>query len=342
MNQHTATLLPNGKVLLAAGSTDTAPLSSAEVFNPATNTFTSVGSMSTARKSHTATLMNNNLVLLTGGKSGFGYLRSAEIYNPATGQFSVTSNMSRLRALHTATLLGDGTVLVADGVTTGGTVTKTCEIYNPTTGTFASTGQMAVARKRHRAATLFDGTVLVMGGDILSNSQGGGDRETDTAEVFAPASGTWSSVQKMHVVRAEHEATLLTDGTVLGSGGTFTPDPDDVYIPGPRSFTAVSPMVQARGRHRAILLSNPVWGSLQGKVLAIGGDVTGGAVFGGAQQALDSVEIYDPATGQFSLFGTMTVARQNHTATLLNDGRILIAGGVGRPYVSATAEFVVP
>ena len=77
-------------------------------------------------------------------------------------------------------------------------------------------------------------------------------------------------------------------------------------------------------------------------MLEIGGDVTGGTVFGGAQQALDSVEIYDPATGQFSFFGTMTVARQNHTATLLNDGRIMIAGGVGRPYVSGTAELVIP
>jgi hypothetical protein len=100
--------------------------------------------------------------------------------------------------------------------------------------------------------------------------------------------------------------------------------------------------VQARGRHRAILLSNPAWGSLQGKVLLIGGDITGGSVFGGAQQALDSVELYDPGTGTFNLFGTMTVARQNHTATLLNDGRIVITGGVGRPYVSGTAELVIP
>ncbi|MGH8094115.1 MAG: kelch repeat-containing protein [Chthoniobacterales bacterium] len=95
-----------------------------------------------------------------------------------------------MRALHTATLLGDGTVMVAGGVTTGGTVTSICEIYNPATGVFSFTGPLAVARKRHRAASLRDGTVLVMGGDILSNSQGGGDRETDTAEVFAPTSGT--------------------------------------------------------------------------------------------------------------------------------------------------------
>lgn len=146
----------------------------------------------------------------------------------------------------------------------------------------------------------------------------------------------------MHVTRSEHEATLFADGTVLVSGGTTTPDPAEVYHADTQSFTAVSPMVQARGRHRAVLLSNPAWGSLQGEVLLTGGDITGAAVFGGLQQALDSVEIYDPTTGQFSLFGTMTVARQNHTATLLDDGRVMIAGGVGRPSVSATAELVIP
>ena len=108
------------------------------------------------------------------------------------------------------------------------------------------------------------------------------------------------------------------------------------------TFSAVGQLIQPRGRHVSLLLSNPAWGSLVGKVLVIGGDITGGSIFGGAQQALDSVEIYDPATGLFSFFGTMTVARQNHSATELGDGRILIAGGVGRPFVSDTAELVIP
>lgn len=341
-NQHTATLLTNGQVLLAAGSSDTAPLKSAEVFNPATNTFSAVGSMATARKSHAATLLNNNLVMLTGGKSGTGYLRSAEIYDPSASTFRTISNRTRLRALHTSNLLNDGTVLLAGGVATGGNETETCEKFNPATETFSTTGSMAVKRKRHRASLLLDGTVLVMGGNILSNGVGGGDRETDMAEYYSPANGLWTTVQKMHAARSEHESTLFPDGTVLVSGGTFTPDPADVYQPGSKSFATVGPLVQARGRHRAILLANSAWGSLQNKVLLIGGDITGGAVFGGAQQALNSVEIYDPATGQFSLFGTMTVERQNHTATLLNDGRILIAGGVGRPFVSGTAELVIP
>jgi hypothetical protein len=74
----------------------------------------------------------------------------------------------------------------------------------------------------------------------------------------------------------------------------------------------------------------------------IGGASTGNSIYGGIQKALDSVELYDPATSQVSLFGTMTTPRQNHTATLLSDGRILIAGGVSSPSVSATAELVTP
>ena len=101
-------------------------------------------------------------------------------------------------------------------------------------------------------------------------------------------------------------------------------------------------MVQVRARHVAIRLTNRNWKRRVGQVLIIGGDVVGGPIFGGAQQALDSVEIYDPATKQFSFLGTMTVARQNHTATELRDGSILIAGGVGRPFISKTAELVTP
>ena len=99
-------------------------------------------------------------------------------------------------------------------------------------------------------------------------------------------------------------------------------------------------MLESRGRLVSLRLQNAAWGSLQGHVLAIGGSDIGSSIFGGAQQALASVEIYDPVTMQFSSFGTMTVERQNHTATELTDGRILITGGVGRPFVSATAELL--
>ncbi len=298
--------------------------------------------MAVARKSHRATRLLDDTVLIAGGKSAIASLVSAEVYNPATGLFHTIASLNKGRALHTANLLSSGKVVLIGGAVAGGDETATAELYDPATGTFTYTGSLMLKRKRHTGTLLPDGTVLATGGNYLKNSDGGTGRETNTAEVYNPVTGTFSSVQNMRVARSEHSATLLPDGTVLVAGGVFRPAVSDLYQPALGSFSSVGKLIQARGRHVSLLLSNPAWGSLVGKVLVIGGDVTGGAIFGGAQQALDSVEIYDPATASFSYFGTMTVARQNHTATQLLDGRILIAGGIGRPFVSGTAEIVTP
>jgi len=233
-------------------------------------------------------------------------------------------------------------VLVAAG-RHGATPLKTAEIFNPVTNSFASTGMLNIQRKRHAANLLQDGTVLVEGGASVSNGQPV-DVGTPTAEIFTPSTETWANhpPQDMSTGRTEHTATLLPDGTVLVCGGISTLLPSDLYNPASQTFSTVGGVLQARQRHVSLLLTNPAWGPLVGKVLAIGGAFTGSPIFGGIQEALDTVELYDPSTGQFSLFGTMTEARQNHTATMLNDGRILIAGGVSSPSVSGTAELVTP
>jgi hypothetical protein len=355
-NQHTDTLLANGKVLLAGGSTDAVFLKSAELFDP-TNTnqpFTLTGSMSHARKSHTATLLqDNNRVLIAGGKSSTGDLTSAEIYNSLTGQFSNNPNRMRQgRSLFTATLLPNGvgafppgSVLLAAG-RHGATPLKTAEIFNPSDNSFTFTGMLNIQRKRHAANLLQDGTVLVEGGASVSNGQPV-DVGTPTAEIYNTTglkAGTWSIYppQDMSTGRTEHTATLLPDGTVMVCGGISEILPSDLYNPASETFSPVGGVLHQRQRHVSVLLTNPAWGSLVGKVLAIGGAYTGSPIFGGIQVALNTVELYDPSTAQFTLFGTMTEARQNHTATMLNDGRILIAGGVSSPSVSGTAELVTP
>jgi hypothetical protein len=340
-NQHTDTLLADGRVLLAAGSTDAVFLRSAEIFDPTSNSFTLTGSLSKGRKSHTATLLqDDNRVLVTGGKSPSGDLASVEIYDVSTGQFRSTGSMIGQRSLHTATLLGTGTVLVAGG-RKGANPLKTAEIFNPMTETFSSTGMLNVQRKRHAANLLLDGTVLVEGGASVSNGQPV-NAGTPTAEIYDSGMGKWTQVGDMSTGRTEHTATLLPDGTVMVCGGISTLRPSDSYNPASQNFSTVGGLLQARQRHVSLLLTNPAWGSLVGKVLAIGGAFSGSPVFGGIQEALDTVELYDPSTGQFTLFGTMTEARQNHTATILNDGRILIAGGVSSPSISSTAELVIP
>src|SRR5262249_11464679 len=103
---HTATLLPNGQVLVAGGG-----LASGEIYRPATRGRTATGSMATARSYHTATLLPNGPVLVAGGS----FLASAELYDPASGSWTATGSMATGRSYHTATLLPNGQVLVAGG-----------------------------------------------------------------------------------------------------------------------------------------------------------------------------------------------------------------------------------
>jgi hypothetical protein len=130
---HTATLLPNGKVLIAGGSiyhSDSGYLASAEVFDPASNTFSIVGSMASPRRYHTATLLHDGRVLVAGGSNVNGSLATAEEYDPASGTWSTAPSMTRPRAGHRATRLLNGQVLIVGGVYTSG-IPATAELYTP-------------------------------------------------------------------------------------------------------------------------------------------------------------------------------------------------------------------
>jgi prepilin-type N-terminal cleavage/methylation domain-containing protein len=289
---------------------------------------------------HALLELQGSQVKVAGGKTTDHDTRSAEVYDIATGLFHDAGSMSTSRSLFTATLLNNGKVLVAAG-RHGGTPTPKAELFDPVFETFSDTGSMKLQRKRHRAVLLQDGKVLVSGGAALSNNDQPNEG-TPTAETYDPDTGAFIPTADMNVGRTEHEATMLPDGRVLQSGGRTIPAPADIYVNTTRSFNTSGELILERYRHRAVFLSNPAWGSLTGQVLIIGGAVVATDIFGGIAQALDSVEIYDPTSGKFSSFGTLTVARQNHTATLLNDGRILITGGVGRPFVSGTAELLRP
>ncbi|MDQ3473313.1 MAG: hypothetical protein M3447_06200, partial [Acidobacteriota bacterium] len=133
---HTATLLGNGKVLIAGGFVGNGGgLSSAEVFDPTTTTFTSAENMTVARAGHTATPLPNGKVLISGGYNG-DYLNSAEVYDPATNRFASAGRMVTARSGHVATLLKDGKVLLVGGVGTGWTFLSDAELFDPQTNTF--------------------------------------------------------------------------------------------------------------------------------------------------------------------------------------------------------------
>ena len=171
---NTATLLPNGKVLVAGGysvpggcCSVTAAVATAELYDPGTGTWTRTGSMTIARENHTASLLANGKVLVTGGnsQSNGAPLTSAELYDPSTGAWTRTGSMSVGRYFFTATRLMNGAVLVAGGCNqaTCNGVTASAEVYLPTTGTWTRTGNLALARDYQAAVLLPSGQALLTG-----------------------------------------------------------------------------------------------------------------------------------------------------------------------------------
>jgi hypothetical protein len=274
--RHTATLLQSGQVLLAGGYEyeDTfRAIASAELYDPATGTFTATGSMGAARVSHTATLLPSGKVLVVGGERDPDaqvdptWLPSAELYDPATGEFTTTGSMAAGRCQHTATLLASGKVLVAGGVSQAWTAEQTAELYDPATGTFSPTGPLRWARSGHTATLLPSGQVLVAGGGDL------GPSGSAAAELYDPVGGIFVATGALATERASHAATLLSSGQVLVVGGDRQNGVErtaEVYHPAHGTFARMGRLALARTGLTAALLPS-------GEVLVAGGDI-GGAV----------------------------------------------------------------
>jgi N-acetylneuraminic acid mutarotase/sugar lactone lactonase YvrE len=212
---HTATLLANGKVLVAGGgSTNNGDLmkSSAELYDPATGVWTSAGIMpSGAHFVHSAAMLSDGRVVVAGGRNTSAVLTAAvDIYNPATNAWSAASPMSRRRSRYTLNPLPDGKLLATGG--DDGTTLASTEIYDPGTGAWTAGASLSSKRANHAAVRLMDGAILVIGG-----SDGAGGFSAAAAEMFDPVAGSWSSVGSLP--RQSHTATLLGDGSVLVAGG---------------------------------------------------------------------------------------------------------------------------
>jgi subtilase family serine protease len=309
---HTATLMPFGNVLITGGTNLSSTHSSIESFVPSGNSgsFSSGGSLTVPRQNHSATMLLNGKLLVTGGQNSAGTaLASAEITAVSGSGFTFTAlpAMPAARAGHVSEVLSNGTILIAGGRAAANSALQSALLYDPF---FTSTASMAVQRTEHTATRLASGLVLVTGG-LMSSAP------TEIAQLYNPATGSWSTTGSMALPRYKHTATTLADGRVLIIGGftTFSASATataEVFNPMTGTFSAAGSMATARQQHTATLLPN-------GRVL-----VTGGAIAG---TPLSSAEVWDPATNAFVTINSMNRDRRSHTATLLVTGQVLIAGG---------------
>jgi WD40 repeat protein len=314
---HTATLLPNGQVLVAGGY-DTNYVSRAELYHPATGTWTMTGTLNIPRSSHTATLLPSGKVLVAGGEiAGNASTATAELYDPATGLWTRTGSLHAARDSHTAILLFSGKVLIAGGQDRSSSALVTAELYDLVSGTWTPTGSMITNRAYFTATLLPNGKVLATGGD-------GGD--ASSAELYDPTTGMWTLTGPMSDARTSHTATLLPSGqvlvagglvpTLMGAAGLYSAE---LYDPATGAWSATGSLGMSRASHTATLLPD-------GRVLACGGEYYD--AFGDGLP-IASAEQYNPATGTWGTTGELTTTREEHTATLLDNGEVLVAGGLG-------------
>ncbi len=271
---------------------------------------------------HTVTPLPGDAILIAGGYgSGGASTSSVWLYHPSDRSFEPADPMAVPRAGHTATPLADGRVLVVGGCdfgTPGSTFTTSAElrvfsaeIYDPVTGRWSRTGDLGFGRCDHTATLLPSGKVLVTGGD-----------EADPCgipELFDPATGRWVTAGQLGTPRFEHAAVLLRDGTVMVIGGAAyfgAPIPLDLCS---RTAASPEPTAQPAGAET---------GTMPPFVTSFGG-------------RLDSVEIYDPVTNAWHLGPPMSSERDGASATVLRDGRVLVAGGFGNGML-ASSEILDP
>ena len=308
-SDQSATLLPDGKVLMAGGMRRNQDFyRSAEIFDPSDNQFHRTGDMSIARVGHAAILLASGKVLILGGWIGHEVTDSVEQYDPGTHKFVVIGRMTTKRAHPSVTLLGGGDVLIAGGIDSDAPRgMDSAELYHPATQSFEALPSMHESRIAHTATLLNDGRVLLAGGR--------GATVTASAEIYDPRTKKFVVTGDLNVARYKHTAALLPDGRVLLAGGSDARDWNgtttsaEIYDPHTQKFTSTAPLAEARFKlpDEAAVLSS-------GMIL----------VAGGGKHA----ELYDEKTGKFSLAGgDFSDAWHYMSETRLRDGRVLMAGG---------------
>ncbi len=314
--------LQDGRVLVLGGTTTTTSagaVARVEIFDPANGAWQTAAPLGVPRAYPVAILLTDGRVLVTGGSDHQVPLASAEIYDPATNSWSITGSMSVGRTDFAGVRLPDGRVLVAGGGTTtsSGPATNTAEIYDPSSGAWQRVASMHTRRAYLTLTALGDGRVLAAGGLSGYPSQGAASA---TAEIYDPASNSWTVTAPLVGAVYSQTANLLPDGSVLLAGGWNSPAQSAGALPmvqlfDPRSgiWTSGPPMLEGRAYARTVTL-------LDGRVVVAGG-------FSASGTPLASVELYDPRNRAWSALSALAAPEWGGALALLSNGEVLVAGG---------------
>jgi N-acetylneuraminic acid mutarotase len=342
---HTGTLGADGHVLLLGGLPSPGvpaitPGANQPVFPEVITCYDDIAweagrSLQTARYGHTATLLKNGRVLVVGGTGADGNpIASTELISEAGVPLRADQPLRTARSMHTATLMSNGDILVIGGKPAGGRFARrdSAVRYQQESGQWQALCSMPAGKVTwsHTATLLSSGQILVLGGKVSENQCLNG------ALLYDPASDQWRELNFADAVlgatmnRCEHRATLMPDGRILVSGGQRLPAPRDGRTDLRPMFVSISvdtgdvvleeaaPNQQLTGRqgHNSILLPD-------GSVLICGGRDAGG-------REIASSLRFDPPHHHWEE-QMMTVARGDAAAILLNDMRVLVAGGATAP-----------
>lgn len=342
---HTATLLADGRVLVAGGEDyDYAPLASMEAFDRATGSFAKLADLIEPRSNHTATLLADGRVLVVGGgrtnsiggPAGEDVLATTELVDPVSSSVQPGAPLAFPRSHHTATILADGRVLVVGGASDGhvsspsfGDALGSVEIYDPTAGTWREVSLLTTPRFLHTATLLGDGRVLVAGGSNANEEQ------ILSTEVFDPATEVWAPGPSLAEARVFHAAAPLPDGGALVVAGKLANikflATSERLTPSANSFDASAVLPESRTGLTLSVLSS-------GRLLATAGLHGSTAGF----NLLADAYVFDPDADVWSPIGALATARVLHTSTTLPTGEVLVVGGLGSGAVLDSAELAIP
>ncbi|HXU17948.1 MAG TPA: kelch repeat-containing protein [Terriglobales bacterium] len=283
-SHHFAVVLSDGRVLVGGGMTTGGGITnSAEIYDPATDSWSSVPAMITARANATAVLLQDGRVLIAGGDNSGGPDNTLEIYDPATVSFDFAGQLSSPRTRHAMAVLQDGRVLIVGGYD-GNNPLALSDVFDPASNAVSAGPSLATSRYGHSATTLLDGRVAVIGGTDGAN-------DLASAEIFDPASGGFSNAgAALTTARHGHQAFLLPNNNgvliVGGSSGGVVVGASELFIPQISPAGVWSSGITATGSN--LTARNAAVGSAMkqdGLFLAAGGNDSSG-------NALASTELY--------------------------------------------------